>query len=416
MFKAENRLEMRYTLLALLITAFLVTAATAQSGRRIKSTPATATPVESAPKAAADTTSAGDFEVAYSESAPTRPITLSPRKNRDSKKDDKKASEKSVPAPTADSKPADPDEADVIKVETNLVTIPVSVSDRDGFYVASLGEQNFKIFENGVEQKIEYFGTSDKPFTVVLLIDVSPSTSYKIEEIQAGAAAFVQQLLPHDKVMVIEFDSSVHVLTEVTGDRDKIYKAIRKTGFGNGTSLYDAVEFSIRKRLEKVEGRKAIVLFTDGVDTTSFGADYFSTLEDAEESDAVIYPIYYNTFLQNIGIGGGNGPMTTSPTLGLPGSIGIGSTRRASEAYARGRQYLTELAQVSGGKLFRAESTPRGLTAAFESIAEELRRQYVLGYYPQNAGTPGERKGIRVRVNRPKLLVRSRDSYIVGQK
>ncbi len=405
---------MRNTLLALLIAAFLVTVADAQSGRRIKSAPVTAPAAESIPRSTADTAPAGDFEVAYSESAPSNPVTLSPRKDKQSKKDEKKAAENKVPA--AGSKPADPDEADVIKVETNLVTIPVSVSDRDGFYVPNLAEQNFKIFEDGVEQKIEYFGTSDKPFTVVLLIDVSPSTSYKIEEIQAAAAAFVQQLLPHDKVMVIEFDSSVHVLTEPTGDRDQINKAIRKTGFGDGTALYEAVEFSLRKRLGKIEGRKAIVLFTDGVDTTSSGASYMSTLEDAEESEAVIFPIYYNTFLQNIGIGGGNGPMTTSPTLGLPGTIGIGGTKRMSEAYALGRTYLGQLAQVTGGKVFRAESTPRGLTAAFESIAEELRRQYVLGYYPQNSASPGERKGIRVRVNRPKLIIRSRDSYIAGAK
>lgn len=351
--------------------------------------------------------------VGYSESPPSRAIPLTRKKGKDSKRPDPELK----PAQTAEAaKPADgTDESEVIKVDTNLVTIPVSVSDRDGFYVANLGEKNFKIFEDGVEQKIEYFGRSDKPFTVVLLIDVSPSTIYKIEEIQAAAAAFVQQLLPHDQVMVIEFDSSVHVLTELTADRDKINKAIRKTGFGNGTSLYQAVDFSLRKRLDKIEGRKAIVLFTDGVDTTSGGASYISTLEDAEESEAVIFPIYYNTFLQNIGIGGGNGPMTTPPTLGLPGSVGgVRGSQQMSEAYTRGRAYLTELAQVTGGKLFHAESTPGGLTAAFESIADELRRPYVLGYYPEKPGSPGERKTIRVRVNRPKLVIRSRDSYIVG--
>ena len=407
---------MKLILLTVVCAVVLVGSIAAQSGRRIKTVAATPS-TETAPKPVADSvTAAGDGTVGYSESAPSSPITLSPRRNRESKKEEKKSSEnKSAPTAT-DPKPADPDEADVIKVETNLVTIPVSVSDRDGFYVPSLGEQNFKIFEDGIEQKIEYFGTSDKPFTVVLLIDVSPSTSYKIEEIQAAASAFVQQLLPHDKVMVIEFDSSVHVLTEPTGDRDQIYRAIRKTGFGNGTALYEAVEFSIRKRLGKIEGRKAIVLFTDGVDTTSSGASYMSTLQDAEESEAVIYPIYYNTFLQNMGIGGGNGPMTTSPTLGIPGTIGIGQTKRISEAYANGRTYLTQLAQVTGGKLFRAEATPRGLSTAFESIAEELRRQYVLGYYPQSTGSPGDRKAIRIRVNRPKLIIRSRDSYVVGSK
>ncbi len=404
---------MKFFLIFAAATLLLVSTALAQSGRRVQSTTSSST-TQTPPVQAPVITDGGfgdETTVGYSESAPTRSLPLT-RKN--AKKEEKKATPVATPAVEAPKTDAGED-GDVIKVTTNLVTIPVSVSDRNGFYVPSLREGNFKIFEDGVEQKIEYFGTSDKPFTVVLLIDVSPSTAYKIEEIQTAAMAFVQQLLPHDQVMVIEFDSSVHVLTEITGDRDTIYKAIRKTGFGNGTSLYQAVDFSVRKRLDKIDGRKAIVLFTDGVDTTSSSARYRSTLEDAEESEAVIFPIYYNTFLQMIGIGGGNGPMTTSPTLGLPGSMGgAGATQQVAAEYARGRTYLAELAGVTGGKVFRPESTPGGLTAAFESIAEELRRQYVLGYYPEKTGSPGDRKGIRVRVDRPKLIIRARDSYIVG--
>jgi hypothetical protein len=145
------------------------------------------------------------------------------------------AKRKSESPSGSDPKPATPEPApadgeDVIKVETNLVTIPVSVSDRNGYFVTGLADRNFTIFENGVEQKIEYFGTTDKPFTVVLLIDVSPSTQYKIEEIQAAAWAFVQQLLAHDKVMVIQFDSRVDVLAETTGDREKIQRRSEKRG------------------------------------------------------------------------------------------------------------------------------------------------------------------------------------------
>ena len=92
---------------------------------------------------------------------------------------------------------------------------------------------------------------------MVLLIDVSSSTEYKIEEIQQAAIAFVNQLKPQDNVMVIQFDERVSVLAETTDDREKIYKAIRRTGFGGGTSLYDAVDLSLGKRLEKIEGRKA---------------------------------------------------------------------------------------------------------------------------------------------------------------
>lgn len=395
----------------LIITLVFLTNTFAQSGRRVQTAPAAQVSTPQIQQTQ-DTTAAQQNEsVGYSESAPNAPrsISVKDRNSKKSKKETKKENKTPVQIPDA----ANPDE-EVIKVETNLVTIPVSVNDRNGFYIPNLRQQNFKIFENGVEQEVAYFGTSDQPFTVVLLIDVSPSTAYKIEEIQAAAAAFVQQLNPQDQVMVIEFDSSVHVLTEITGDRDKINKAIQRTSFGNSTSLYEAVDFSLRKRLDKIEGRKAIVLFTDGVDTSSVRASFESTLRDAEESEAVIFPIYYNTFLNSIGIGGG-GVMSTPPTLGLPGGIGGGqSTAGISAEYTRGRAYLTQLAAATGGKIFRAESTPGGLINAFESIAEELRRQYSIGYYPSESGESGERRQIRVRVDRPKLIIRARDSYIVG--
>lgn len=397
----------------LIITLVFLTNTFAQSGRKIQNAPAEP-PTSPQVQQTQDTNgSQQDEETGYSESAPNAPRSISV-KDRSRKKSKKETQPTVQKTETANTESAETDD-DVIKFETSLVTIPVSVNDRNGFYVANLQQNEFKIFEDGVEQEIAYFGKTDQPFTVVLLIDVSPSTSYKIEEIQAAASAFVRQLNPQDQVMVIEFDSSVHVLTEITGDRDKIDKAIRKTGFGGGTSLYEAVDFSLRKRLDKIEGRKAIVLFTDGVDTASTRASFESTLRDAEESEAVIFPIYYNTFLQNIGIGGG-GVMSAPPTLGLPGGIGGGgqSTAGISAEYTRGRAYLNGLAGATGGKVFRAESTPGGLTNAFESIAEELRRQYAIGYYPINEGEKGERKQIRVRVKRPKLIIRARDSYIVG--
>ncbi len=390
----------------------------AQSGRRVQSPPSAPSSVPQVQQTQDVTSAKQEETVGYSESAPNAPRSLSPNSGRDKKS--KKASKKETPAPPASqttdaakSSPSSADDEEVVKVETNFVSIPVSVYDRNGLYIPNLSKENFKIFENGVEQEIAYFGTSDKPFSVVLLIDVSPSTEYKIEEIQEAAAAFVGQLKSQDNVMVVEFDSSVHVLTEMTGDRDKIYKAIRKTGFGDATSLYDAVDFSLRKRLDKIEGRKAIVLFTDGVDTSSGRANFESTVRDAEESDSLIFPIYYNTFLANRGIGQG-GAMSVPPTLGLPRSVGGQPTGTSSAEYARGRAYLNELAAATGGRVFRPDSTPGGLTAAFEGIAEELRRQYNIGYYPVEVGEAGERKQIRVRVNRPKLVIRARDSYIVG--
>ena len=379
----------------------------AQSGRRVKAAP-TPAPAADAEKSV----EAAQNSVGYSESAPNsaRRISGSAPTLRGENKKSKKDSPKPNPAATPANETAAGDE-DVVKVETNLITIPVSVRDRNGLYVPSLQQKDFKIFEDGKAQEVAYFGTTDSPFTVVLLIDVSPSTEYKIEQIQDAATAFVDQLEPQDQVAVIAFDSGVHTMTEATTDRDKIYKAIRKTNFGNGTSLYNAVDNALRKQLGKVEGRKAIVLFTDGVDTTSFRSSYDKTVREAEESDAVIFPIYFNTYLQNIGIGGGGGVMSAPPILGLPGGA-IRDEMRA--AYALGRAYLQDLAAVTGGEVFRPETG--GLNAAFEGIAEELRRQYSIGYYPQETGETGQRKQIRVRVDRPNLVVRSRDSYIVGEK
>ncbi|MEP6789497.1 MAG: VWA domain-containing protein, partial [Acidobacteriota bacterium] len=265
---------------------------------------------------------------------------------------------------------------------------------------------------NGTEQEIAYFGTTDKPFTVVLLIDTSPSTAYKIEEIRDAATAFVDQLEPRDSVVVIEFNHSVNVLTQATKDRAEIYKAIRKANFGDGTSLYNAVDEALRKQLGKITGRKAVVLFTDGVDTTSRKNTYDGSVDYAEESDALIFPIYYNTFFDNRGgggLGGINGGMI--PNINRGGGYNAGTS---SEEYALGRRYLEDLASVTGGRVFRPESTPGGLAAAFEGIAEELRRQYSIGYVPKDEGKPGQRKQIKVRVDRPNLVLRARDSYIVG--
>lgn len=328
--------------------------------------------------------------ITYSDSMPSpRRLLLPPNKKRDLKKDSKKERKNNTQTQSPIKTETSEEEEEAIKVETNLVTIPVSVTDRNGFYIADLKQADFKIFEDDVEQEVAYLGASETPFTVVLLIDVSPSTAYQIEEIQAAASAFVKQLKPQDKVLVIQFDESVKVLSELTNDHAKINQAISRTDFGDGTSIYEAIDFSLHKHLNKIEGRKAIVIFTDGVDTSSEKTTFEETVRAAEESEAVIFPIYYNTF-----------------------SSKFGGTSNVE--YARGKSYLTELAAATGGKLVRAESKQIGLTAAFESIAEELRRQYSVGYYPATAGNTGERRQIRVRVNRPKLSIRARDSYIVG--
>ncbi len=383
----------------------MVSIISAQSGRRVKTAP---TPMNST-----NTTEQVPKEIGYSESSGSESIPIFAKSRRDNKsKNEKKSKNQKTKSTQKDVESLEGEE--IVSIESSLVTIPVTVLNRNGIYVPGLEQENFKIFENGVEQEVAYFGTADKPFTVIMLIDISPSALYKIEEIHAAAQSFVDLLKPEDSVMVISFDQRVNVLTEPTKDRQRIYRAINRANFGNGTSLYDAVALSLGKRLERIEGRKAVLLFTDGVDTTSLRNNYNSTLRDADEADALIFPIYYNTFLSVRGIGGSDGPMTSTPSIGIPGMGGQLPQGTRSEDYVTGRQYLNDLATLTGGRVFRPDEIPGGLTAAFQGVAEELRRQYNIGYYPAAIGEQGERKQIKVRVNRPNLIIRARDSYIVG--
>ncbi len=330
-----------------------------------------------------------------------------------------------VVKPTATPAPKDDE---IIKVSTDLVTTPVSVLDRNGRFIPGLKKKDFAIFENGVKQDITYFQSEEQPFTVVLMIDISPSTKYKMDEIHYAAISFVNQLRSVDKVLVLAFDQRIHVLTDgPTSEKPAIYAAIYKATFGSGTSLYEAVNFVTDLSFIKVPGRKAIVLFTDGVDTTSRQASFESTVAAVQEVDALIYPIHYDT---QTGGGGVVSTATGAPTQ-LPPDIaammaarGIaidprvfkGMARGQSPAeYAKGKLFLEKLAENTGGRIFEA-SDIKNLDTAFAGVAEELRRQYSIGYYPEKEGQPGERRSVKIKVERPNVVVRSKSGYVIRQQ
>ena len=319
--------------------------------------------------------------------------------------------------------PEEVDAGDIIRVETTLVTIPVSVMDRDGRYVPNLNKEDFRVWEDDVEQDVAFFASVDKPFSVVLMLDTSPSTQFQLQDIQDAAITFVNQLRADDKVMVVSFNADVKVLCEFTTDRSKLQRAIYRANTDSGTSIYDAVDIVINKHLARSQGRKAIVLFTDGVDTTSDHASFESTVMDAQELDALIYPVQYNTAFDM-------GQVIQVPTAPidvfgqiLGGIFGGGSRsgggtgrgrrpRGTSRAdYEVGNRYLQELAHSTGGREYRAD-TLQNMSYAFANVAEELRRQYSIGYYPKRAPQAGQRRMIRVRAKQPNLAVRSRESYI----
>ncbi len=351
--------------------------------------------------------------------ASTNPPTGAPRSDRQAGQQAGQPTEPQVAEEVGDD--------EVVRVNTSLVTIPVSVLDRDGRYIPNLLKEDFRIFEDGTEQEVAYFGAVEQPFTVALLIDTSGSTQFKLEDIQDAAIAFLDQLRPADSVIVIAFDDSIDVLSEATSDRRVLRNAIRRTRGGGSTRLYDAVDLAIKRQLNRIKGRKAIVLFTDGVDTTSNRASYETNVRDAEELDAMVYPIQYDTYLDGGHTGTQWPPTSRIPPVMLPfpfpfplpipggrrggGRGGGGGTGTSRGEYTRASAYLRDMAEKTGGRLYQAADVSY-LERAFESIAEELRRQYSLGYYPQRQAQAAERRLLKVRVKRPNLVVRARDSYI----
>jgi Ca-activated chloride channel homolog len=334
-------------------------------------------------------------------------------------------SSNATPAPVTDPTPEEVEENDIVRVDTMLVTVPVSVLDRQGRFIPGLKREDFTLLENGEQQPIAYFETAEKPFTVALLLDTSASTRFHLDEIKEAATAFAKQLRPQDRVLVVTFNSEVLLLTEATNDVNLMEAAIQEfANTGTATRLYDAVDLTIQERLNRIKGRKAIVLFTDGVDTASQQATYRSTLDQIQELDALIYPIQYDTtdYLQAMQGAGSvtvtttqRGPLgitTSRQTYNAPlnGGVPLPGTTKAD--YERADQYLHALADRTGGRLYQANDT-RQLADAFSRIAEELRRQYTLGYYPTSTNiADGEERQIRVRVRQPNLAVKARNSYV----
>ncbi len=374
--------------------------------------------------------------------------------------------------PKFEEAPPDPLDADAgeetVTVDTNLVKLPVIASDRGGRYVHDLKAEEFTVAEDGAEQKVAFFATVTEPFSVVLLIDTSASTTVeKLRQVQDAAVAFVEQLRPGDRVKVISFDDELRDLSDFTADRGKLAAAIRSIYKGKGTRLYDAFDHAYRA-LRRVKGRKAVVFLTDGVDSYSANRTYDDNRRAVEESDIVVYPVRFDTraeteqLLREQSRGGGQIDLGTIlggkiPGMPPPGTVvikpgGRGGTRRDDEGrrpdglpdvlgrrpddrtgpttpprtkeeaedasiraqldqlYRIADDYLNEMARTTGGRLVRADN-PFMLPAAFKQIAEELGTQYALGYYPTNSARDGKYRKVRVRTTRKNVALRTRPGY-----
>ena len=302
-------------------------------------------------------------------------------------------------------------EDEIVRIDTDLVTIPVRITSKDGRPVPDVKRDEFKIFENGIEQKIDYFSNEEQPFTVALMLDMSYSSVFKLQEIQDAAFAFVRQLRPQDKVMVVAFDEKAQVLCEATGDQRALRFAIEASKIGSGTSLYAALDLVLNRKFNRIPGRKAIVLLSDGVDTTSKLVTKKALLNDVSEADALIYPIQYDTFddvqksrRKNAEI------LYDEDDRPYVASTRPGVGERESD-YAMAREFFSDIAEYTGGNVQRVTSKTN-LDRAFARIADELRKTYSLGYYPSGERRPGNKYSIKVRVYRPDLNIRTREGYI----
>jgi len=285
------------------------------------------------------------------------------------------------PSPEAAQNGEEVGEGDVVRVSANLVSVPVSVVNRQGKYVVDLHQQDFRVYEDGAEQAIVHFSNVDQPFTVVLLIDTSGSTAPFIEQIKAAAKAFVDQLRPSDTVRPVYFHGEIKPLTAEGVNDPKLFSAaidqIEPGPINLGTRLYDAVNFSLGA-LGRTGARKAVILLTDGENTWG-KSTMKGTLRDAEESDTIFYTLQY------------------------------GESRRGD---LKPQHYLQQLAEKTGGRYFRGGDM-NAIRQSFGEVAEELRRQYVLCYEPNEPARGGVRK-IRVKVNRKQVAVRARQFYTYG--
>jgi hypothetical protein len=207
-------------------------------------------------------------------------------------------------------------DVETVKIDTNLVTIPVIATTIEGNYIPDLRQDEFSILEDGQSQQIAFFATVSAPFQVVLLLDTSASTEEKIGSIRRAAATFVEQLQSADRVKVISFDSHVRELSDFTNDRVALRNAIYKTEPGQGTKLYDAFELALSS-LRTLRGRKAIVIFTDGVDWHSDDATIESSLRGLDEEGVIVYPIRFETRAETERIVREGNDAPTLPTIGV---------------------------------------------------------------------------------------------------
>lgn len=317
---------------------------------------------------------------------------------------------------------------DVIKVNTALVNIPVIVSDRNGRNIAGLQQGNFAVFEDGKPQKIEYFASEESPINVALLLDTSRSTQDVLGKIKKAAKEFIKQLQPTDRAMIVSFDNDVQFLSELTSNHKVLEKAIKNAKIGErvGTVMQDAVYEVVNKSFAKVKGRKAIIMLTDGKDFGSYIGKP-ELLHQLEESDTLIYSVFYETgniqqqqrqprfpdiFFPNRRGGMGRQRPNQNPfPQNIPRPNGERARQRAQMEDAQAIEFLGKVADATAGRVYQKKVAD--LDDAFRQIADELRKQYLIGYYPDDSEEAKKLHQVKIKVDKTDVVVRSKGSYRV---
>ena len=351
---------------------------------------------------------------------------------------------------TVDQKPTSEEvgEDDVVRVDTQLVSVPAIVTNNLGRSLSGLRQDNFVVYEDGQKQTIANFGTTEAPFEIALLLDTSGSTRADVSLIREAANAFISALRPGDRVAIVAFKdktnagstlATVDVLSRLTDDRKALRAAIENLGSSNGTPYYDALEriaaeiFREPPRKE-VRGRRAVVALTDGVDSSSTSS-YEESREKLLRAGVACYFIQVNTedFVEDrlLKDCADNGRLTLSVRQ-LERYRRIFAPRARSEDYANfcqlgqfermqisrelyslARREMNDLARTSGARNFVALNL-QDARAAFARVADDIGTQYSLGYYPTNKTRDGKYRSIRVEVFgvKEKNEVHAREGYV----
>lgn len=322
-----------------------------------------------------------------------------------------------------------------LKVHVDLVNVNASVRDRGSHRaVADLRAEDFEIYEDGRSQTITEFNNTEAPFSLLLLLDVSGSTQSYLSLVEQASVQFTRQIKPGDHIALATFNSRTRLQQPFTDDRTAIERAIRRIHSGGGTAFYDALSTCLTEYFQGVEGRKAVVVFTDGVDNRLTGDSAngstitFSDLfREIKERDVLVYTIFLDTEGQMQGIPrsktGSLGGILGDILLGRRGGMGgpgggrgpVGIPGGNPQAYEQARQELEEIADQTGGRIYAPDSI-QDLSGAYDEIANDLRVQYTLGYYSSNASSDGRWRKIDVAVpGHPDLVVRHRRGYYGGR-